>query len=38
MKNLVLPLCAAVIAAGCAVKPVAINDDLHLRRAAEDQR
>lgn len=38
MKSLVLTLVAAVVASGCAVKPVAISDDLHARRAAEDQR
>ena len=38
MKRLVLTLGAAIFATGCAVKPVAISDDAHLRRAAEDQR
>jgi len=38
MKSLLLTLIAAAVASGCAVKPVAISDDVHLRRAAEDQR
>ncbi len=38
MKSFVLTLGAAVVATGCAVKPVAISDEAHLRRAAEDQR
>jgi len=38
MKTPVLTLVAALLAAGCAVKPVAITDNAHLKRAAEDQR
>ena len=38
MKRLLLTLGAAVVASGCAVKPVAISDDGHTQRAAEDQR
>lgn len=38
MRNLVLTLGVAVLASACAVKPVAITDEAHLRRVAEDQR
>ncbi len=38
MKSLVLTLGAAFVATGCAVKPVAISDEIHNLRAAEDQR
>lgn len=38
IKNIVLAISAAFIAAGCAVRPVAISDHDHLKRAAEDQR
>ena len=38
MRSIVLATGFALIAAGCAVKPVAITDEGHLKRAAEDQR
>ncbi|MFZ4539172.1 TolC family protein [Propionivibrio sp.] len=38
MKSLALAIASAFIAAGCAVKPVAITDEAHLQRAADDQR
>lgn len=38
IKTLALAVGAAFVAAGCAVKPVAIADAAHARRAAEDQR
>ena len=38
MKRLVLAIGTALVAAGCAVEPVAITDDSHIKRAAEDQR
>lgn len=38
MRSLVLVTGFALVAAGCAVKPVAITNDAHLKRATEDQR
>lgn len=38
MRSLVLATGFALVAAGCAVKPVAITDEGHMKRAAEDQR
>ncbi len=38
MRRLVLTIGAAFVATGCAVKPVAITDEAHLKRATEDQR
>lgn len=38
IRSLVLAIGSSLIAAGCAVKPVAITDEAHLKRAAEDQR
>ena len=37
-KSLILATGAAVLLAGCAVKPVALTDLAHQQRAAEDQR
>lgn len=38
MRSLVLAIGSALVAAGCAVKPVALTDEAHLKRAVEDQR
>lgn len=38
MKKLVLAIGVALVASGCAVKPVAITDEAHFKRAADDQR
>lgn len=38
MKSLALTIASALLASGCAVKPVAIADKAHLQRAGEDQR
>ena len=38
MTSLALAVASVLVTAGCAVKPVAISDEDHLRRAAEDQR
>ena len=38
MKTLALTIGAAFMATGCAVKPVALTENAHLIRAAEDQR
>lgn len=38
MRSLALAIGTAFIAVGCAVKPVAITDEAHLKRAAADQR
>ena len=38
MKSLALAVASVLVAAGCAVRPVAITNDAHLQRAAEDQR
>lgn len=38
MKSLALAVASVLVAAGCAVRPVAIPDEAHMQRAAEDQR
>lgn len=38
MRNLVLAIGTAAVAAGCAVKPVAMTEAANMQRAAEDQR
>ena len=38
IKSMALIVASAFVAAGCAVTPVAITDEAHLKRAAEDQR
>ena len=38
IKSLALAVVSALVAAGCAVRPVAISDEAHLQRAADDQR
>ena len=38
LRTVGLAIGAALIAVGCAVKPVVINTETHLQRAAEDQR
>ena len=38
MKSLLMAAGCALLAAGCAVQPVAIPDEGHVKRAAEDQR
>lgn len=37
-RNLALMVASAFIATGCAVKPVAIPDESHIKRTVEDQR
>ena len=38
MRSLILAIGSALVATGCAIKPVAITDEAHLKRAVEDQR
>ena len=38
LRNIALAFGIAMLAAGCAVKPVAMNSEAHQQRAAEDQR